>query len=172
MKIEKHAAIPCCPPQAAPRNPLPPGLVLRLGTAGEPPDLLLSHWRNMRSLTEVLLDAASVSVSIQHCVLCIAPAQGFTSLDISIEECSDGSILISDDRGYAGNGAAPELRGTFTAIHITLGVDGDDNLLFDFPSTSRHRGEIRIFSAFGDDITNSCSGLFARSRSGTKAFAL
>lgn len=114
---------------------------------------ILKMPRSLRSVAEILVDARSVDVTLRDGVLSISPARHVTCLDINVEQCSDGAILISDSLGYGGMSTMPELNGELRAIHITLGVDGDDAVSLDFRTTSPLAGNIRIFSAFGDDIT-------------------
>jgi hypothetical protein len=115
----------------------------------------LSTITNGKGAAEVIVDAASVDVSIHRGVLVVIPARHVTCLSLSIEQCSDGSLLLSDELGYAGTGAIPELRGEIHEIHITLGIDGDDTLHLDLPSKGPLAKNIRIFTAFGDEVTRS-----------------
>jgi hypothetical protein len=140
----------------------PSNLIARLGVGGYSPVSPAACSTGTHTPTEVLIDAATVSVSILDGILRVFPAPHITALNLNIEECSDGAILISDEFGYAGFGAVPELRGLFKRIHITVGVDGDDDLVFYIPSSSRLHGKIRIFSAFGDDITDISTSLFTK----------
>ncbi|MEK0448215.1 MAG: hypothetical protein RL088_483 [Verrucomicrobiota bacterium] len=167
MNIAKHAAILIPPPSDAPRVDLPSQFIARLGVGGFAPFSQTTRSRETHSPAEVLIDAVSVCVSIQDGILHIVPAPRVTALNLNIEECSDGAILISDDIGYACGSSLPELRESFERIHITAGVDGDDNLVLDIPSSSRLRGAIRVFSAFGDDITAISAFLFNKSRNRT-----
>ena len=139
-------------------------VIARLGVGGWSPSILGESTRLPYFPAEVLIDASSVSASRADGIIHVKPAPNVTALALHIEECSDGSILISDELGFDGYGNIPEFRQPFTAIHITLGVDGDDTITFDFPADSRRRGWIRIFTAFGDDITDNGANLFTCTR--------
>lgn len=112
--------------------------------------------------TEVLIDAASVNVSLCDGILHIAPARHVTCLSLNLEECSDGAILISDELGYAGAGNMPELCGELRAIHVILGVDGDDTIQLDLRPDSPLAASLRIFNAFGEDITSTYGTLVVK----------
>lgn len=139
-------------------------LVARLGVGGCPPPRRGESTRSPHFPAEVLIDASSVSASLADGIIHVKPAPNVTALALHIEECSDGSILISDELGFAGYGNIPHFRQPFTAIHITLGVNCDDTITFDFPAHSRRRGWIRIFTAFGDDITDNGANRFTCTR--------
>lgn len=120
---------------------------------------ILKTPRAQRSIAEVLVDASSVHVTLREGILSISPARHVTCLNINVEQCSDGSILISDALGYGGTSTMPALHGELRAIHITLGVDGDDTVTLDLRTTSPLAGNIRIFTAFGDDVTDTYGNL-------------
>ncbi len=156
MKIAQHTANEALQPS---------DFIARLGVGGYPPVSPTAQQRGVHPPTDVLIDAATVSASIVDGILRVIPSPHVIALDLNIEECSDGSILISDEFGYGGFDAVPELRGLINGIHITVGPEGDDDLAVCIPSSSRIRGMIRIFSAFGDDITAISTSLFAKCRS-------
>lgn len=112
-----------------------------------------------RSPVEIMVDAASVLVSLNGGILEIVPAHGVTALALNIEQCSDGSILISDENGYPGAGSLPELRGELHAIHITLGSAEENTVALDVRPDSTIAKHLRIFSATGEDITAACAAL-------------
>lgn len=107
---------------------------------------------------DIFVDASTVVVTLAAGVLKIAPAVGITAVEVSIEQLSDGSILIADNVGDSDLETTANFHGTVKGINVALGATGDDKVTVDLDPAYNLSGNVSISTGLGDDLIDVHSG--------------